>query len=115
MIETSGAEAAERARFERPALILLDLVMPDRSGFEVLNELKSDESTRAIPVVIHTSKDVSEADLARLRGRHLAILPKGERGRLPAFLAIREVLGEPSLFSTEPEFKDDSSGARSTP
>ncbi|HEX4227329.1 MAG TPA: ATP-binding protein [Bryobacteraceae bacterium] len=107
-IEASGADAAERARFELPALILLDLIMSDRSGFEVLNDLKSDESTRSIPVVIHTSKPVTEADLARLGGRHLAILPKGEDGRLAALLAIREVLGEPSLFEAELEFKNDS-------
>jgi signal transduction histidine kinase/CheY-like chemotaxis protein len=112
-IEASGADAAERARFELPALILLDLVMSDRSGFEVLNDLKSDESTKAIPVVIYTSKPVTEADLARLGGRHLAILPKGKDGRLPALLAIREVLGEPSLFDSELEFKNESLGDRS--
>ena len=105
-IEANGAEAGERARFERPALILLDLIMAGRSGFEVLSDLKSDESTSAIPVVIHTSKAVTETDLARLGGRQLAILPKGEQGRLPAFLAIRKLLGEPALFSAEPEFRE---------
>ncbi|MGC2659666.1 MAG: ATP-binding protein [Bryobacteraceae bacterium] len=106
-IEASGTEAAERARFERPALILLDLVMRDRSGFEVLNDLKSDESTKAIPVVIHTSKVITESDLARLGGRQFAILPKGIEGRLTALLDIREALGEPTLFQGEPEFRDD--------
>ena len=43
----SAAEGAERARFERPALILLDLVMPGRSGFDVLDELKADTASEA--------------------------------------------------------------------
>lgn len=114
-IEANGADAAERARFERPALILLDLIMSDRSGFEVLNDLKSHETTSAIPVVIHTSKAVTEADLSRLGGRQLAILPKGEEGRLPALVAIRKLLGEEALFGTEPEFKNEPSRARPNP
>jgi signal transduction histidine kinase len=101
LIESSGAEAAERARFEAPALILLDLVMPVRSGYEVLDELKADESTMDIPVVIHTSKLMTEGDYARLAQRHVAVLPKSPEGRRPALAAIRELLGEPDLFSSE--------------
>jgi signal transduction histidine kinase/CheY-like chemotaxis protein len=104
IIEASDVEAVERARFEAPILILLDLVMPDRSGFEILDELKSDEMTKDIPVVIHTSKVLTEGDYARLANRHLAILPKGSSGRLAALREMRTVLSEPDLFSTEPEF-----------
>ncbi len=107
ILEVSGLDAAERARFDAPALILLDLAMPDRSGFEVLEDLKSDERTKDIPVVIHTSKVITEADSARLQGRHAAVLPKAPEGRLPGLLAIRTILGEPGLFSTEPEFRDE--------
>ncbi|HEX7363500.1 MAG TPA: ATP-binding protein [Bryobacteraceae bacterium] len=104
LIESSGAEAAERARFDRPALIVLDLMMPDRSGYEILDELKADDSTKDIPVVIHTSKLLTEGDYARLAQRHVAVLPKGPDGRRPALAAIRELLGEPDLFASEPEF-----------
>jgi signal transduction histidine kinase len=104
IIEATATEAAERARFEAPALILLDLTMPDRSGFEILHELKSDEMTKDIPVVIHTSKAMTEGDYARLGGKQLAVLPKGTEGRRQALLAMREILGEPHLFSTEAEF-----------
>lgn len=104
IIEATSAEAVERARFEAPALIVLDLVMPSKSGFEVLDQLKSDEATMDIPVVIHTSKLLTEADIGRLGNRVLAVLPKGEDGRLGALVAMRETLGEPSLFRAEPEF-----------
>jgi signal transduction histidine kinase len=107
VVEATGADAAERARFESPVLILLDLMMPDRSGFEVLNDLKSDEATQSIPVVIHTSKALTDSDYARLGGRHSAVLPKGTTGRLPALIRIREILRDSTLFAGEPDFKTD--------
>ena len=99
-----GIEGSERARFERPALILLDLSMPDRSGLEVLEELKSNGETRDIPVVVHSSKELSMADYSSLSNRVLASLPKSRNGRKEALLAIRNALGEPGLFASEPEF-----------
>lgn len=104
LIEAAGTEAAERARFEAPVLILLDLAMPDKSGFEILDELKSDQATKDIPVVIRTSKLLTEADIARLGDKIAAVLPKAAQGRLPALITIREILREPNLFSSEPEF-----------
>lgn len=103
-VGTNGAEAAERARFELPALILLDLGMPDRSGFEVLAELKSYPATRDIPVIIHTAKLLTESECARLENKVAGVLPKATTGRLPALMTIRNILGEPHLFSSEPEF-----------
>jgi signal transduction histidine kinase len=105
IIETAGSDAAERARFEMPALIILDLSMPDHDGFHVLDELKSDRATAAIPVIIHTSRKITETDRARFGERIAGILPKGTEGRRPALLKIREILGEPDLFSSEPEFR----------
>jgi signal transduction histidine kinase/CheY-like chemotaxis protein len=104
IIESDALEAAERARFERPQLIILDLMMPGRTGFEILDELKSDAITKEIPVVIHTSKIITDADLHRLAGRQLAVLPKSGCGRKQALLAIRAALREETLFAAEPEF-----------
>ena len=42
---------------ERPSLILLDVVMPERNGFQACRELKGNAATRAIPVVIVSSKN----------------------------------------------------------
>lgn len=104
LIESEAMEAAERARFERPDLIILDLVMPGRTGFEVLDELKSDTATRDIPVVIHTSKKITSADTARLAGRHVGLLLKSGENRMEAFETIRRALADPALFADEPEF-----------
>lgn len=54
----------EYARAPRPDLILLDLNLPRRDGWEVLEELKADPSHRSIPVVVLTTAD-SKADVSR--------------------------------------------------
>jgi len=110
VVESSdGIEGAEKARFENPDLILLDLAMPRRSGFEVLEDLKSDDATRNIPIVIHTSKNLSQSDFERLAGRHAAVLPKAGKRRVEALRSIRQILDDPHLFKNEPEFSSSNS------
>ncbi len=102
VLEASGGfEGAERARFERPALIVLDVVMPDRSGFDVLDDLKADPATRDIPVVIQTSRKLNSQEQVRLGGRQLGVLSKG--GADESVLdRIRTILNEPQLFGGRP-------------
>lgn len=47
-----GATGVEKAKSEKPDLILLDQVLPDISGNEVLKKIKEDETTKNIPVII---------------------------------------------------------------
>ena len=54
---SNGSEALERARTERPDLILLDIVMPGQDGFATFRQLKRDATTKDIPVVIVSSKN----------------------------------------------------------
>ena len=70
-----GIEGLRMARELSPALIVLDLVMDDLSGFEVLERLSADPATRSIPVVIHTSKDLDKREKARLSAA-IDIVPK---------------------------------------
>ncbi|MEK7585065.1 MAG: response regulator [Patescibacteria group bacterium] len=48
----NGLEAAAKAKLEKPDLILLDLIMPQKTGFEVLTEIKLEPSTKGIPVIV---------------------------------------------------------------
>jgi CheY-like chemotaxis protein len=49
---SNGAEAMEKIRLEKPSLILLDLLMPEMDGFQVLEKLKQDSTLNTIPVIV---------------------------------------------------------------
>jgi CheY-like chemotaxis protein len=53
---TEGEEAVAKAKQIKPALILLDVVMPGMNGFNACRKLKQDPETATIPVVLVTSK-----------------------------------------------------------
>jgi len=61
MISALDGEIGLRlAKIKKPDLILLDLVLPKRHGFEVLKELKEDEETKKIPVIVLTNLEKIE-------------------------------------------------------
>jgi signal transduction histidine kinase/CheY-like chemotaxis protein/HAMP domain-containing protein len=68
-----GQEAIDMARTELPDLILLDLMMPEISGFEVVNALHSDAQTADIPVIIITAKQLTSDERADLNDHVTAI------------------------------------------
>lgn len=51
-LASDGIEASNRIKSEKPDLILLDLVMPNKNGFEILEEVKKDGDLKHIPVII---------------------------------------------------------------
>lgn len=55
-----GVEGLEKARAERPDLILMDGLMPRMDGFEACRRLREAEETRAIPVILVTTRDELE-------------------------------------------------------
>ena len=65
-VETAvdGEEAVEIARARRPALAVLDVMMPKRTGYEVLAELRGDETLRGMKVILLSAR-VQEGDIAR--------------------------------------------------
>ncbi len=62
----AGLEALER---ERPALVLLDLMMPEMDGWEVFQRMRADERMRDIPVIVVTAKAQS---IDKVLGLHIA-------------------------------------------
>ncbi len=51
-----GFEAIQKAGVERPDLILLDVVMPHLTGFEVLQKLRAEDATKTTPVIMVTTR-----------------------------------------------------------
>jgi CheY-like chemotaxis protein len=76
-----GREAIDAARRELPDLIVLDLMMPDVNGFDVVEALKLRPDTTRIPILVVTAKDITGEDRARLNGYVTAIMEKAEFDR----------------------------------
>ena len=55
ILAEDGQEGLEKARSEKPTVVLLDIMMPKMNGLEVLEKLKSDPETKKIPVVMLTN------------------------------------------------------------
>lgn len=53
---TDGDAVLERVRRNRPRVLVLDVMLPSRSGFDVLKQLRADSETRDLPVLILTAK-----------------------------------------------------------
>ncbi len=54
-VSSNGKEGMELAKKEKPDLILLDIILPQKDGFTVLGKLKADKSTKKIPIVLLTN------------------------------------------------------------
>jgi DNA-binding response OmpR family regulator len=64
-----GREGLELIHQEMPDLVLLDLMMPDMDGWDVYHQIKSDDTTRNIPVIVITAK---AQDIDKVLGLHVA-------------------------------------------
>ena len=54
-VASDGEEGVRVAKMKKPDLILLDIILPKKNGYEVLTELKADEETKNIPVILLTN------------------------------------------------------------
>jgi PAS domain S-box-containing protein len=77
-----GEAAIRLANEALPDVIVLDLIMPGMSGFEVLKRLHAQPATRDIPVLIFTFKDLTEAEQSALRGQVATIVTKSDTSEL---------------------------------
>jgi CheY-like chemotaxis protein len=73
----NGRAALERINETAPALILLDLMMPEMDGFEFLDALAARADWRQVPVILITARDLSDEDHLRLTGQVARIVQKG--------------------------------------
>jgi CheY-like chemotaxis protein len=71
-----GGEAIAIARRELPDLIVLDLMMPEVNGFDVVAALNEQRDTARIPILVVTAKRITAADRAKLQGNVTVIMEK---------------------------------------
>ncbi len=72
----NGREALRLIAAERPDALILDLLMPDMSGIEVLRQLRQDAPTQTLPVLIYTSKALTDAEKLQLEELGTSIVRK---------------------------------------
>jgi signal transduction histidine kinase/CheY-like chemotaxis protein len=89
---TTGREAIELARAQRPDVILLDFLLEEVTAFDVIDELKADPRTRAIPVIIVTSQALQPSERQRLSVHADTILSKEHLSREIAITRVRDAL-----------------------
>ena len=88
----NGANGIVRAQNDRPDVILLDLMMPGIGGHEVLQRLKSDPATAAIPVIIVTSRFVNDDEKRQILTRAVTVIYKGDLARETVTRAIDDAV-----------------------
>ncbi len=88
----SGREALECAKKEPPSVIFLDVTMPGLTGLETLRELKNSDFAARVPVIIHTSRELSAEELHYIRGSGALFYPKPALARADAAESLRAAL-----------------------
>jgi PAS domain S-box-containing protein len=87
-----GREAIEIAQRERPDLIILDLMMPEINGFDVVGALVQRPDTARIPVLVVTAKPITAADRAQLNGYVASIIEKNGFDRAHFAAEVRRAM-----------------------
>ncbi len=87
----TGESGILAARAATPDLIILDLMMPGMSGFEVAGALKEDAATANIPILVLTSKEISADDRRELQSKVTTFVQKGTSAREQLVREIRRL------------------------
>jgi signal transduction histidine kinase/DNA-binding response OmpR family regulator len=88
----NGIEGLEQLETSKPAVVLLDLMMPQMDGFEMLRAMRENKAWHDVPVVIVTSKDLRRDELEWLRGNTMEVFQKGAYGRAELVAALRAMV-----------------------
>jgi len=86
-----GEEGVRMAKENEPSLIVLDILMPDLNGFEVIERLRQDEKTRNIPIIILTMKELAKEEL-RMLWQTKAIIMKATFSREDFVSEVKRVV-----------------------
>ena len=88
----NGRAALASMEQDRPALIVLDLMMPEMDGFEFADRVRQHPEWRLIPIVVLTAKDLTAEDRRRLDGSVETILHKASNSREALLDQVRDLV-----------------------
>jgi signal transduction histidine kinase/CheY-like chemotaxis protein len=92
VVASGGEEAIELAKAHPPDLVMLDLMMPRVTGFDVVEALRADKATNTVPIMVLTAKSLTEADIRQLNGHVSTILRRGSTGAADLVGLLRQVV-----------------------
>jgi DNA-binding response OmpR family regulator len=87
----SGNAGISLAINSNPDLIILDLMMPEVSGFDVVEKLRVHPTAKGIPIIICSAKDITMEDKKKLNGNILVIVKKGSHTKEDLLAAIKKI------------------------
>ncbi len=96
----NGHVALERMRTMVPAVILLDLMLPEMDGFEFAKHLRDHEAWRSIPVIVITAMDLTAAQRSRLNGQVQRIHQKSAYRQEELLNEIRDLVASGTQAKT---------------
>jgi len=88
----NGARGLEELSISKPSIVLLDLMMPEMDGFEMLRAMRANTTWHGVPVVIVTSKDLNRQELEWLRGNAREVFQKGAYGLGELVSSVRNMV-----------------------
>ena len=87
----SGKAGINLSISSNPDLVILDLMMPDISGFDVIEKLRIHPMAKGIPIIICSAKDITEEEKKELNGNILAIVQKSGHTKEDLLAAIKKI------------------------
>jgi signal transduction histidine kinase/DNA-binding response OmpR family regulator/HAMP domain-containing protein len=92
----NGKEALEKIAEALPDAVILDLMMPEVDGFQVLRAIRDSERTALLPVLILTAKHVSKQELSFLKGNHIhQLIQKGDIDKIGLLAEVARMVAPP--------------------
>ncbi len=103
-VARNGREAMEQIRQSLPDAMILDLMMPEVDGFQVLGMIRENPETSTIPVLILTAKHITKEELKFLKGNNIhQFIQKGDIGRLELLATIDEMVNPEVATQFQPK------------
>jgi len=99
-VARNGNEAIDKIKLFRPDAIILDLMMPEVDGFQVLKMIRDTPETSKVPVLILTAKHISKEELSFLKGNNIhQFIQKGDVGRIELLSTVDNMVNpKPELI-----------------